>query len=191
MKLLTMTLSMTKRSIFTAILASMCLAPGAFAEAPLVYVNKNLGFNIEGYKYGQSEFPCEIDKVLVQDLIDRSKREGIRMESVATADKIRNGVIPVLAIDIEQLVLGEDFRFGSKSKSNLPRVQVTAALVTGEGPDDVVMAKHSCAIATLNELTPSSNVLDMGTVATVCSATHKCLRDLSKDIVQWIAPQVK
>lgn len=191
MKLLTMKHSIAKRSMLTATLVLSCLASFAHSEEPLVYVNKNLGFNIEGYKYGQTEFPCDIDTVLVQNLIERSKAEGIKMESVATADKIRNGVIPVLAMDIEQLVLGEDFRFGSRSKSNLPRVQVTAALVTGEGPDNVVMAKHSCAIATLNELTPSTNVLDMGTVATVCSATHKCLRDLSKDIVQWIAPQVK
>jgi hypothetical protein len=177
--------------MLVAILTLSCFATGVFAETPLVYINKNLGFNVEGYKYGQSEFPCNIDTVLVQNLIERSKAEGIRMESVATADKIRNGVIPVLAIDIEQLVLGENFRFGAKGQSNLPRVQVTAALVTGKGDNDFVMAKHSCAIATLNELTPSSNVLDLGTVATVCSATHKCLRDLSKDIVQWIAPQMK
>src|SRR5690606_3336446 len=125
------------------------------------------------------------------NLIKRSKSAGIQMEAVTTPDKIRNGVIPVVAIDIEQLVLNEEFRFGSSSRSNLPFVQVTTALITGQGETGFVTAKHSCAIATLNELTPSSNVLDLGTVATVCSATRKCLNDLSNDIVQWIAPQVK
>ena len=113
------------------------------------------------------------------------------MEAASTPDKISNGVIPVLAIDIEQLVLNEQFRFGTKSASNLPSVKVTAALITGKGEEGFVTAKHSCAIATLNEFTPSSNILDMGTTATVCSAARKCLDDLSKDIVQWIAPQVK
>lgn len=179
-----------KLSHFTAAVTFSLCALGASA-APQVYLNKNLGFNVEGYKYTQAEFPCNVDGVLIESLIGRSKSAGIEMEAVATADKIRNGVIPVLAIDIEQLVLNEQFRFGAKSSSNLPRVQVTAALITGKGEDGFVTAKHSCAIATLNEFTPSSNVLDLGSVTTVCSATRKCLGDLSKDIVQWVAPQIK
>jgi hypothetical protein len=179
-----------KLSHFTAAV-TLSLCASAAVAAPQVYLNKNLGFNVEGYKYDQAEFPCDIDNVLIKSLTKRSKSAGIEMEVVSTVDKISNGVIPVLAIDIEQLVLNEKFRFGAKSSSNLPRVQVTAALITGTGKDGVVTAKHSCAIATLNEFTPSSNVMDLGTVATVCSATRKCLNDLSKDIVQWVAPQLK
>ncbi|PUA26555.1 MAG: hypothetical protein B0W54_22670 [Cellvibrio sp. 79] len=160
------------------------------AQAPLVYVNQNLGFNVEGYKYKQSEYPCDIDKVLVSNLVDESHENGIRLEPVNTADKIRNGTIPVLAIDIEQLVLGDEKRqFGTRQNSNLPKVQVTVALVKGK---DMVTAKHTCAIMTLNEFTPSTNVTDMGsTGTTVCSATRKCLNDLSKDVVDWMSPQVK
>ncbi len=160
------------------------------AKAPLVYINQNLGFNVEGYKYKQSEYPCDIDKVLVSKLVDESRENGIRLEPVNTADKIRNGTIPVLAIDIEQLVLGDEKRqFGTRQNSNLPKVQVTVALVKGK---DMVTAKHTCAIMTLNEFTPSTNVTDMGsTGTTVCSATRKCLNDLSKDVVDWMSPQVK
>lgn len=160
------------------------------AKAPLVYVNKNLGFNVKGFKYKQSEFPCDIDKVLVENLVEQAHTNGIRMEPVSTADKIRNGVIPVLAIDIEQLVLGgEERQFGTKQTSNLPKVQVTAALVKG---DNMVTAKHMCAIVTLNEFTPSSDVLDLGSNGvTVCAATRKCLKDLSKDVVEWIEPQIQ
>lgn len=175
----------------SASLALALFAVGATAKEPQVYVNQNLGFNVEGFKYTQKEFPCNVNTVLVENLIKRSKRASINMEAASTPDKIRNGVIPVLAIDIEQLVLNEEFRFGTTSASNLPSVKVTAALITGKGDKGFVTAKHSCAIATLNEFTPSSNILDMGTTATVCSATRKCLDDLSKDIVQWIAPQVK
>lgn len=157
--------------------------------APLVYINQNIGFNVKGYKYKQAEFPCDIDKVLVSNLVDQAKRDGITLEPVSTADKIQNGVIPVVAIDIEQLVLGNQSRqFGTKQASTLPKVQVTVALVQGK---EIVTAKHTCAIMTLNEFTPSTDVLDLGSGVTVCTATRKCLKDLSKDVVGWMAPQLK
>lgn len=160
------------------------------AKAPQAYINQNIGFNVKGYKYTQSEFPCDIDKVLVSNLVEQAKRDGIRLEPVSTADKIFNGVIPVVAIDIEQLVLGDEKRqFGTKQSSTLPKVQVTAALIKGK--DNMVTAKHTCAIMTLNEFTPSTSVLDLGSGVTVCSATRKCLRDLSKDVVAWVSPQLQ
>ena len=159
-------------------------------QTPDIYLNQNLGFNIPGFNYQQSEFPCDMDKTLVLSLVERGRKEGIDMQPTGDPDKILKGTLPVLAIDIEELVLNKDFRFGSKSKSNLPRVKVTAALIKGQDGKDTVTAKHSCAIATLNEFTPSSDILDMGTTATVCKATQKCLRELSKDIVQWVE-QVK
>lgn len=196
MKLSFITCALTKLSLLTFTLACPVLAlaaselPPLSDKAPLVYINQNIGFNVEGYKYKQAEFPCEIDKVLVSNLVERAQRGDIRLEPVSSADKIRNGVIPVLAIDIEQLVLGDETRqFGTKVDSTLPKVQVTVALVKGE---DMVTAKHTCAIMTLNEFTPSTDVVDLGaTGVTVCSATRKCLRDLSKDVVEWMSPQVK
>lgn len=176
-------------TLFLTFPLAVTIAP-ANANAPLVYVNQNVGFNVPGYKYKQSGFPCEIDKVLVDNLVERSQAAGITLEPVGTADKILNGKIPVLAIDIEQLVLGDEKRqFGTRQKSSLPKVQVTVALIEGE---NIVTAKHTCAIMTLNEFTPSTNVLDLGsTGTTVCSAARKCLRDLGKDVVDWMAPQVK
>lgn len=163
--------------------------PELSAKAPLVYVNKNLGFNVKGFKYKQSEFPCEIDKVLVENLVEQSKIQGIRLEPIGTADKINNGVIPVLAIDVEKLVLGGR-QFGTNQESALPKVQITAALVKNK--DNIVTAKHTCAIMSLNEFTPVTSVTDLGAYGvTVCSATRKCLKDLSKDVVEWIQPQIK
>jgi len=167
-------------------------APPLSDKAPLVYVNQNLGFNVTGYKYKQSEFPCDIDKVLVENLVEQAQFSGITLKPVSTAAEIRNGVIPVLAIDIEQLVLGDQKKrqFGTKQESSLPKVKVTAALVKNK--DSIVTAKHTCAIMTLNEFTQTSDVTDLGTYGvTVCSATRKCLRDLSKDVVEWMAPQVQ
>lgn len=185
-----MKLPLLTLALIFPLLAMADVEPQPGANAPLVYVNKNLGFNVKGYKYKQSEFPCDIDSVLVTNLIEQAKNDGIRLESIGTADKINNGVVPVLAIDIEQLVLGDEKQFGTKQQSSLPKVQITAALVKGK--NNIVTAKHTCAIATLNEFSPSSNVLDLGSNGvTVCGATRKCLKDLSKDVVEWIAPQVK
>jgi hypothetical protein len=167
------------------------LAANAWAQtgAPKAYINENLGFNVKGYKYSQSEFPCDIDKHLVALIIEQGAKDGLQLEGAHTADKIHNGTIPVIAMDVEQLVLGsKEHTYGAETHSTLPKVQVTAAIIKGK---DMVTAKHTCAIATLNELTPSSNVLDLGTTSTVCSITRKCLKDLSKDIVEWAAPQLK
>lgn len=197
MKLSLGKLFLTKLSLLALALALSLQAlaipetPALDAKAPLVYINQNVGFNVKGYKYKQSEFPCDIDKVLVANLVERSHTSGIRLEPVATIDKILNGVVPVLAIDVEQLVLGGDkHQFGTKQSSNLPKVQVTVALIKGK--DDMVTTKHTCAIMTLNEFTPSTNVLDLGgNGVTVCSATEKCLRDLSRDVVEWMSPMIK
>ena len=160
----------------------------ASEQNSLVYVNQNFGFNVPGYNYAQAELPCEIDKNLVELLVKDSAKSGLTMEPVNTAEKVNNGTIPVLLIDIEQLALGKDFSFGTKTEDNLPKVQVTAAILRGE---DLQTAKHTCAIAVLNELTPSSNILDLGVNYSICSATKKCLKDLSKDIVEWASPLVK
>lgn len=176
-------------ALFSVIAVPTMAEPAKTAQ---IYLNENLGFNVEGYKYEQSELPCAIDKVLVQKIIERGPKKGIDIEAVSTADKIVNADRPVLAIDIEALVLGsEKHTYGTDSHSNLPSVRVTAALLDKNLPEGFTSAKHSCAIATLKQLTNRSDVLDQGTVETVCSATHKCLNDLSKDIVEWVAPQLR
>lgn len=184
---------MKSRNLSAALLFS-CISMAGLAQAddsaPDIYLNQNLGFNVEGYSYAQSEFPCEIDTTLVAKIVERATSKGIRMEAAGTADKLLNGKVPVLAIDIEALALGQEFTFGTDTRTNLPSVKVTAGLIDEALPDGVVTAKHSCAIATLNQLTPSSNIMDMGTTHTICSAAHKCLNDLSNDIVEWVGPQL-
>lgn len=184
-----------KRQLLPLSLLLICVANTSLADedadTPDVYLNKNIGFNVEGYKYTQSEYPCEVDKVLVEKLVERAASSNLDIEATGAAEKIRNGQIPVLAIDIEGLVLDEEHAFGTRSHSNLPSVRVMAALVNNKAPEGFTTAKHSCAIATLSELTPSSNVLDLGTYGTVCSVTHDCLGDLSKDIIEWVKPQIR
>lgn len=160
---------------------------------PLVYINENLGFHVEGYNYSQSEFPCDIDKSLVEQIIQRGAEENLRIEPVGTKEKLQNGRIPVLAMDIESLVLGsEEFTFGTDSQSTMPHVGVRVALVAEHLSEGFNTAEHSCSILTPNDLVPTTSVLDMGTYGyTVCSAIRKkCLNRLSNDIVQWVLPQI-
>lgn len=174
-------------AFFSLAIGAASLQASANAR-PDIYLNQNLGFNIEGFKYTQNEFPCDLDKTLVENLVEMGAQQRLNIEATDSAAKVRNGTIPVIAIDIEQLVMGEKLKLGTKTRSNLPKVQVVVALIKGERYEE---AKHSCTIATLNQFTPSSNVLDLGSSATLCSATKKCLRDLSKDIIQWVKPQIK
>lgn len=161
----------------------------AYAEPSKVYLNQNLGFNIEGFKYTQKSLPCEIPKHFVRGLMDQAKKQQIPMEAVGTAEKVRNGVIPVVAIDIEQLALGKPgFNYSKQKDRALPMIQATAAIVRGK---DVVTSKHTCAFATLNEFSASSSVLDLGSNTTVCGAIRRCVGDLSKDIMTWVSSELK
>jgi hypothetical protein len=174
-------------------LASCTSAPVITPAAPLVYVNQNFGFDVPGYKYQQAEIPCDIQPHMVQSLIHAAAEKNIRLEAVSAPDKINNkDGIPLLAIDIVGLVLGGEGRqFGVKTDNELPAIIIKAAVFGNDAEKSFQVKAHSCAILTLNELTPSTNVLDLGTVATVCSATKKCVDQLSNDLVTWLAPLVK
>jgi hypothetical protein len=89
-------------------LSACSSTPQLTSDAPLVYVNQNFGFTVPGYKYDQSEIPCEIEPKLVKSLIESAALKNIRLEAVSTPDKINNNQgIPVLAIDINGLVLAQ------------------------------------------------------------------------------------
>lgn len=179
-----------------SILALMVAAPFATAatlsaDAPLIYVNENFGFNVKGYKYQQSEIPCKIDKNLVASLIEKGAEENIRIEAVKTAEKIRSKKASVLLIDIDGLILGgSKHSYGMKKSNDLPSIKVTAALVDN-AKNTHTLESHQCSIMALHEFSPSSSILDMGNTATVCSATRKCIKDLSKDLIKWLKPQLK
>jgi hypothetical protein len=169
----------------------VCLgwASGVAAAPAKVYLNESVGFNVKGYKYTQKTFPCEVDKKLIVSLLDQGKKQNLPMELVGTPEKLRNGTIPVLAVDIEQLALGkEGFNFSRSKNNSLPMIKATAAIITG---GNVVSSKHTCAFATLSEFTPASSVLDLGTATTVCRAMRKCVGDLGKDIMTWAESELK
>jgi hypothetical protein len=175
-----------------------CMGGFATADEPSsapaeILLNQNIGFNVEGFKYEQAQYPCDIDEVLVDSLVKRSKRVGLNMKTVSTAKEIQNATLPLLALDIDSLVLGnKKHNYGTRTSKILPSVTVTAALVDKRLPGGSITAKHSCSIASLRSFTHSTDVMDMGTYGvTVCTATRKCVYDLSKDIIKWVGESVQ
>lgn len=157
---------------------------------PLVYINKDIGFNVEGYDYKQPALPCDVDKNLVNLLVKRSQKSHINMVAVEGKEKVQNGTVPVVLIDIEQLVLDESHNYGKSTNSNLPKIQITAGILNGK---DIQTTKHTCAIATTssNLLMTTDKVVYHRPVGDICTEAKKCLEDLSKDVVEWLKPQVK
>lgn len=178
-----------------ATICSIAFTANVFADgsSKSMYLNRDLGFNVEGYKYNQKALPCEVDKHLISDIVKRSEEQDIKVKTVGTGDTIAKTTDPILSIEINTLSLGKDgFNFGKKSDSVLPSMKVTVGLIRDKALGGTVLAKHSCAIMTIADVVPTaSSVLDMGSYGvSVCDATKKCLKDLSKDIVQWVAPQL-
>src|SRR5690625_7646162 len=113
-------------SVVGALMSAVVWADGT----PQIYLNENFGFNVEGYNYTQAEYPCAIDKVLVEKIVERGQSNDLNIEAVSTAEKIHNAECPGLAIDSDALVLGsEEFTCGARSSSNLRSVRGTVALI--------------------------------------------------------------
>lgn len=185
-----------KKLILAPVFMIACFSQSVLAasESKEIFLNKDLGFNVEGYKYNQKALPCEVDKYLIEGIVERAAKENIKVTTVSTGDKIPNSGAPILALEITALALGQKkFNFGVRDDYELPSIKVTAGLIRGDKEEDTILAKHSCAIVTLKDInSATSSVLDLGTYGvSVCDATHKCINDLTKDIAQWVGPLVQ
>lgn len=185
--------NLLKRTMLPITLLSLILITpyvSANDKNSAVYINKNVGFNIEGYSYKQPALPCDVDNKLVELIVEKSNATNIKMESVATKEKIQNGKIPVVYIDIEQLALSKEHVYGESNLYNLPKMQITTGILQGK---ELETAKHTCAVAsTSSEHIMPTDVVEYDNLGiTVCSEAQKCLEDLSKDVVEWLKPQLK
>lgn len=175
--------------LFALILTGLAWACRAETD---VYVNRHIGFDVAGYNYQQKEYPCDIDRRLIEHLIEQGPGQQIRYIATDGRDDIYNKGIPVLAIDINALVLNKEHVYGTRAHSHLPRVKITSVLIEKKRfAEGYVQAQQRCAIATLNELTPSSSVLDLGVNSTICGAVDKCLLDLSEEVTDWVSTELK
>jgi len=107
---------------------------------------------------------------------------------VETKDKLENGTVPVVLIDILQLVLGKSHIYGEASNFNLPKIQINTGILKG---NDLQTAKQTCLVAISSEHEmPTSTVTFDNPGVTICGEAQKCLNDLSEDVVEWLKPQL-
>ncbi len=172
-----------KRFVLAGVLLSGVFSGSLVAKESTLYLNSKIGFDVDGFSYSQEAYPCDVDQQLTDFVVKKAAQRGIDIEAVDTPDKIFDQSKPLLAIDIQQLVLTPDVQYGPKSNQVLPKIMLKTAL---NKYGDVQLETHQCAIATLSEFTSSSDILDMGTVATVCSAVRRCARNVSSDVVDWL-----
>lgn len=161
----------------------------ASESKPVVYVNQNMGFNIEGYQYNQPALPCDVDKRLAELLVKKGEKANLDIQAINSKEKIENGSIPVVLIDFEQLTLTESHNYGNDANFNLPKIQITAGLLKNE---DLQTAKHTCAIAFSSPSSLKSDIVKFDNPGvSICTEAQKCLEDLSTDVVDWLKPQIK
>lgn len=170
-----------------AVLASILLMAACSSTATMngnaktVYINENVGFAVKGYSYKQDGLVCDIDNYLIDAMVDKAAAQNINLVRVKTVSQ--NG--PLLALDIESLVLGQNKRTYIGNNAVEPEVGVAAGLLIEGRTPELTTISHQCVafsdqMALNNSAGGSSN----------CSSLNKCARRVSADIVDWLAPQI-
>lgn len=178
-----------KHILSILIICTAGVASLAKATETTVYLNKNVGFNVEGYVYDQPALPCDVDINLIDQIVKEGSKANLKIDVVGTKEKIKNGIIPVVLLDIEQLSLRQAAAYGVSKNFNLSKIKVNAAILKG---DNLVTANHSCAITSQDKFTmPTDKILLNHPEVEICAEAQKCLEDLSKDVIDWVKPQVK
>src|SRR5690625_7778202 len=110
-------------SVVGALMSAVVWADGT----PQIYLNENFGFNVEGYNYTQAEYPCAIDKVLVEKIVERGQSNDLNIEAGGTAEKTKNAEVPGLPTTIIRLGSAwKNSTFGPDPPTNLPTVWVAS-----------------------------------------------------------------
>lgn len=174
---------MLKLGVLTSVLlvAACSSAPTVNGDAKTVFINENVGFAVKGYSYEQDGLVCDIDNYLINTLVDRAAEKNINLVRVKTA--AQQG--PLLALDIESLVIGQNKRDYVGNNAVEPEIGVAAGLLVKGRAPELTTISHQCVafsdqVALSNTAGGSSN----------CSNLNKCARRMSGDIIDWLAPQI-
>lgn len=168
--------------LVSVLLVTACSGtPTVNGDAKTVYINENVGFAVKGYSYKQDGLVCDIDNYLVNALVDKAAAKNIKLVRVKTASQ--QG--PLLALDIESLVLGQNKREYIGNNAVEPEIGVAAGLLVKGRSPELTTISHQCVafsdqMALSNAAAGSSN----------CSSLNKCARRVSGDIVDWVVPQI-
>lgn len=168
-------------AVLAPVLVACSSAPTLKSNAKTVYINENVGFAVKGYSYKQDGLVCDIDNYLVSALIDKAAAQNINLVRVKTATQ--QG--PLLALDIESLVLGQNQREYIGNNAVEPEIGVAAGLIIKSRVPELTSISQQCVA--FSDQMAISNVAGGNSN---CSSLNRCVRRVSGDIIDWLAPQL-
>lgn len=180
--------------ISSVIVLSACSStPVVTADAPIVYLNSNIGLSLDQYKYSQSQMTCEVDNELIENITLRAAKKNIRVLPVYTYSEVE-AADNVLAIDITDLPDSTETNH-SGSKTVSPKLGVSAAYIekdTGNPHaltfDDHCTGKFSHGGSKTNA---SRQTTGGGAGPGICREMRRCARRISANITDWLVDDIK
>lgn len=184
--------ALTTAALLT-VLAGCSTAPVLTADAPVVYLNSNIGVNLDDYKYTQPEMICQVDEEMVEHITLRAAKENIRVVPVYTYMEMEEAS-NVLAIDVTDLP-DETQTVHAGSKSVNPKLGITAAFIdkTPKTPLTLSFKEHCTAKVDHggSTTTAAGDTFGGGAGFSVCKEMRRCARRVSAGVADWLAEEVK
>lgn len=159
--------------------------PSLSADAKTVYLNEELGFAVSGYSYSQDGLVCDIDNYLVSSLVAEAVNHDINLVPINGSATIKSKQ-NILAIDINELVLGQNKKNFVGNSAVDPKIGVMAGYINKSLAEPLISTSYSCVAFT--DKMAFSNYAGR---ASNCSSLHKCARRLSNDVIGWLSAQLK
>lgn len=176
-----------------AVLSACSSTPVVTADAPIVYLNSNVGLNLDDYKYSQSNMTCGVDDELIENITLRAAKENIRILPVYTYLEV-DAADNVLAIDITDLPdSSETNHSGSKTVS--PKLGISAAYIEKDAvnPQALTFDDH-CTGKFPNGGSKTNAVGQITGGASgsgICREMRRCARRISANITDWLVDDIK
>lgn len=179
--------------VSVALLSACSSAPVITADAPIVYLNSNVGLNLDDYKYSQSNMTCGVDNELIENITLRAAKENIRILPVYTYLEV-DAADNVLAIDITDLPdSAETNHSGSKTVS--PKLGISAAYIEKNAGnphaltfDDHCTGKFPSGGSKTNA---AGQTTGGGSGSGICREMRRCARRISANITDWLVYDLK
>lgn len=167
-------------------------SPTVTHDAPTIYLNSNVGLNLEEYKYSQNQMTCDVDNELIDNITLTAAKENIRVLQVYTYLEME-AADNVLAIDITDLPNSTETNY-SGSRNVSPKLGISAAYIEkGTNTsrslnfDDHCTGRFSHGGSHTNA---AGQTTGGGSGPGICREVRRCARKISANITNWLVKDV-
>lgn len=172
---------------FLAMVAALFLSGcsnivGTKANVSTVYLNKSIGFDVAGYNYSQTDLVCDLDSYLVDSLVSRASDHNIQI--LDSSQSVGASGTPIIAVDIDELVIGQNDQDFTGHMLVEPKLGITLALIDGD--QGMINRTSSSCVSFGNQLVLENAASGRSN----CGLLKQCARRLSDDVMAWLAPQL-